>query len=93
MSVHWTNTAVEHLIAIYEYIAHDSSKYALRTVDRITQRSEQIGIHPNSGRVVPEYEDDAVREVIESPYRIIYRIRDHRIDVLAVLHGARSLTP
>jgi len=60
-------------------------------VDRITGRSEQIALHPQSGRVVPEYEHDHVREVIESPYRIIYRILDDRIDVVAVLHSARQM--
>jgi len=40
-----------------------------------------------SGRKVPEYESDGIREVIEKPYRIIYRIKPDQIDVLAVVHG------
>ncbi|HEC68493.1 MAG TPA: type II toxin-antitoxin system RelE/ParE family toxin [Candidatus Desulfofervidus auxilii] len=42
MKVHWTNTAVEHLLSIYEYISKDSPLYAQRMVDRLTRRSEQI---------------------------------------------------
>ena len=60
-------------------------------VDRITRRSEQISNHPLSGRKVPEYKADDVRELIETPYRIIYRIKPDQIDVLAVIHGARLL--
>lgn len=41
--------------------------------------------------MVPEYEVQAVREIIEGSYRIWYRIRDERIEVLAVLHGARRI--
>lgn len=50
-------------------------------------------MHPQSGRMVPEYQHEHVREVIESPYRIIYRILEDRIDVVAVLHGARLIQP
>jgi len=60
-------------------------------VDRLTLRSEQIAIFPLSGRMVPEYEAEDIREIIEKPYRIIYRIKPEQIDVLAVIHGAQLL--
>ncbi len=91
MNVHWTNTAVEHLLAIYERIAQDAPLYAQRMVDRLTKRSEQIATFPESGRMVPEYDAPDIREVIESPYRIIYRIKTDQIDVLAVVYGAQLL--
>ena len=93
MKAHWTRTAVEHLVAIYEHIAQDAPLYAQRVVDRLTRRSEQIAKFPRSGRMVPEYEAPDVREVIERPYRIIYRVKADRIDVLAVVHGAQRLPP
>jgi toxin ParE1/3/4 len=65
--------------------------YAKRTVDKITRRSEQIASNPHSGRKVLEYDAEDIRELIEAPYRIIYRIKPHQIDVLAVIHGARFL--
>jgi toxin ParE1/3/4 len=92
MKVHWTDTAQRHLDAIYHFIAQDSPAYAKRMVDRLTQRSQQIGEFPFSGRSVPEYEMQQIREVIEGPYRIIYYIKVDRIDVLAVLHGAQDIT-
>ena len=64
MRVHWTQTAVDHLLAIYEYIAQDAPVYASRIVDRLTKRSEQIATFPESGRVVPEYEVPEIREII-----------------------------
>jgi plasmid stabilization system protein ParE len=43
--------------------------------------------------MVPEYEVPDIREVIERPYRIIYRIKADQIDVLAVVHSAQLLPP
>ena len=60
-------------------------------IDRLTARSEQIASFPLSGRMVPEYQATDVREVIERPYRIIYRIKPDQIDILAVVHGAQTL--
>lgn len=91
MRTHWTDTAAAHLSAIHEYIAKDSSVYAQRMIDRLTRRSEQIAAFPQSGRRVPEYDEDDIREIIESPYRIIYRITHEQIDVLAVIHCAQLL--
>jgi addiction module RelE/StbE family toxin len=92
MNVHWTNTAQDHLDSIYRYIAFDSPEYAKRMVDRLTRRSQQISEQPLSGRRVPEYDLDQIREVIEWPYRIIYHIKHDQIDVIAVLHGARNIS-
>jgi plasmid stabilization system protein ParE len=84
---------MEHLLAIRDYVGRDSDMYADRLMDRLTRRSEQIRTFPRSGRQVPEYESPEVREVIEGSYRIIYRIGDEQIDVLAVIHSARPLPP
>jgi plasmid stabilization system protein ParE len=91
MKVVWTSTAQDHLDSIYAYIAHDSPIYALRMVDRITRRSQQIADAPLSGRRVPEYQQDQIREMIEGSYRIIYLIRPEQIEILAVLHAARNI--
>ncbi|MBW2370347.1 MAG: type II toxin-antitoxin system RelE/ParE family toxin [Deltaproteobacteria bacterium] len=44
-------------------------------MDKITRRSEQLAEQPLSGRKVPEYDAEDVCELIEKPYRIIYRIK------------------
>jgi len=72
MNVVWTHTAIGHLTDIYEYVARDSARYATRMVDRITSRSKQIGRFPESGQIVPEYNDPDIREVIEGAYHLIY---------------------
>ena len=91
MRVVWTKAADSNLQAIYDYIAHTSADYARRTVERIIARSRQIGAFPMAGRTVPEFQVGQLREVFEHPYRIIYRIRPDRIDVIAVVHMSRHL--
>ena len=91
MKVFWTETAVNHLSAIYNYISQNSPQYAQRLVERLTRRSEQIANFPFSGRLVPEFETEQLREVIEGSYRIIYYIKPEQIDVIAVLHAARNI--
>ncbi len=93
MNVVWTQSAIAHLTDIYEYIARDSERYAVRMVDRITERTQQLSNSPQSGEMVPEYGLPAIRELIEGPYRIIYRTRSDVVEVLAVVHGARLLPP
>jgi addiction module RelE/StbE family toxin len=91
VKVLWTENALKHLLDIYEYISQNSPTYATRMVDKLTRRSEQIANFPMSGREVPEYEAKDIREVIEKPYRIIYRVNPDQIDILAVVHAARQL--
>jgi toxin ParE1/3/4 len=74
VKVFWTEAALSQLQAINDYISHTSPEYALRMIDRLTKRSVQIAEFPYSGRMVPEYESNEIREVLEWPYRLIYLI-------------------
>ncbi len=92
MKVKWTATAQKHLDSIYAHIAQDSAAYALKLIDRITDKSRQIAEFPQSGRRVPEYEAEQTREVYVALFRIIYHIRPDGIDVLAVIHGSMDIS-
>jgi toxin ParE1/3/4 len=91
MKVFWTETAENHLDAIYSYISLDSPEYAKQIIDRITRRSIQIADFPLSGRKVPEYEMEQIREVFEGLYRIIYFVKPDKIDILAVIHTRQNI--
>jgi toxin ParE1/3/4 len=91
MNVYWADTAINNLSNIHAFLSQTSPPYAQRIIDRITRRSQQIATFPNSGRIVPEFESDQIREIIEGNYRIIYILQSDQIEILAVLHGARSL--
>ena len=91
MNVVWTDEAKVHLDGIYQYIKRDAPFYARQTVDKLTRRVEQLIDHPRSGRIVPKYDDENLRELIVYPYRFIYRIKPELIDIIAVFHGAQQL--
>ena len=93
MIVNWTEAALADLRAIEAYIARHSPQYARGMVERIFARSGQLADFPQLGAVVSEYEDESLRELLESPYRLVYRVYEDRADVLAVVHGARRMSP
>ncbi len=92
MRVHWTNRAKSRLRLIHDYIAREAPMVADMVVEKLLRRSILIGQAPLAGRQVPEYQRDDLREVLERPYRVIYRIRTDRIDVVSVMHY-RQLLP
>ena len=93
MNVIWTNNAKRELRGVYDYVAKNSPRYAQGVVDRITRKTEQLATFPRFGAEVPEYGDESIRELVEHPYRIIYRVCDDRVEILSVVHGARQLPP
>jgi len=91
VKVHFTDAASEQIDGIYAYIAADSPHYAKRVVDKLTRKAHNIGVMPRAAAMVPEYSRPDIREVFLYQYRIIYRILEDRVDVLAVVHGAKPL--
>jgi addiction module RelE/StbE family toxin len=87
----WTPRALRDLEALHKYISKDSISRANDMVARILRHSTQLAEFPLSGRRVPEYTRSETREVIEPPYRVIYRIRGEAVDVLTVIHSSRKL--
>ncbi|SEH05416.1 Plasmid stabilisation system protein [Candidatus Venteria ishoeyi] len=77
---------------IHDYISLDSKRYAKYQVQRIKQRTHHIKSHPRIGKIVQEFNNPDIRELVEGNYRIIYRIvSESRVDILMVHHGARNL--
>ncbi len=91
MNIQWTEAALADLRAAEAYIARHSERYATSLVERIFARTGQLADQPHLGGMVPEQEDETLREVFEHPYRIIYRLLKEQIDVVAVVHSSRRL--
>ena len=92
LRVVWTETATEDLRGIVEFIAADSPDAARRLAEAILAKIEHLQQFPRMGRTVPEKGDPAIREVILSPYRIIYHLRQGRgvLHVARIWHAARG---
>ena len=92
VEIKWTNKSINDLKSIFEYIAQDSKKYASLQIKKIKERTKQLKIQPLSGRVVPEFDDLNIRELIEGNYRIVYMIYEQKIFILTVDHSAKLLS-
>ncbi len=91
MRVIWSERALRRLQELHDYIARDQPINARRVIHRLLMRGEQLAQQPRSGRVVPEYDDPGLRELIDAPYRILYVIETESVTVLSVRHGAEQL--
>ena len=89
--VNWTDRAKARLRAIHSGIAENAPSVADKEVDRLLSCSARLSELPRSGRKVPEYEREDVRELLVRPYRLIYWILPDRIDVMTVLHYRQHL--
>jgi len=90
VKINWTNLALQDLNEIAEFISKDSIRYAQITVKYLFESPSLLKTHPKAGRIVPEFNEENLRELIRGSYRIVYRIVDkNRIDILTVHHSAR----
>jgi plasmid stabilization system protein ParE len=90
----WSNIAENDLINILEYIADDSPPNALKIFKRIKQKASSLYTFPERGRIVPELRDQGIlqfRELVVSPWRILYRISEKRVLVLSVLDSRQNI--
>ncbi len=92
-SVIWSPAALNDVDAIAEYISQDSPVYAAAVVSKIIDVSRKLKLFSSIGRIVPEIGDVNIRECFVYSYRIIYRITDQTVLIVAVVHGKRLLAP
>ena len=92
--VEWSRPASKDLLNIIEYISQENIDAALRVFETIKSKRKTLNQSSGRGRVVPElkaYGIFSYRELIISPWRIIYRISDQKVYVLAVIDSRRNI--
>ena len=88
----WTELSIQDLKSIFDFIAENSDRYAAITTNRIYKKVQVLTDNPLSGRIVVEFNEKSVRELVEGNYRIIYRLKNKsQVDILRVYHSARLL--
>ena len=77
---------------IVRYISDDSPDRAVAFVRFLLSSTKRLADFPEIGRVVPEFADPSIREIVVRSYRVIYRVDqgDSRVDVARFWHGARG---
>jgi toxin ParE1/3/4 len=89
--VRWSPRAIEDLEAIAQYISADSGAYASSVVKTILNATRNFSRFPFAGRVVPEFDDENIREWFAHNYRIIYHVEEEVVLIAAIVHSRRLL--
>lgn len=91
-SLIWSRPALADVDEIEAYIASHSPSNARKVVERIFAAANKLRDFPYAARMVPEWQDPQVRETFVHSYRVIYRVTNSTIEVVAVFHGRRLLS-
>lgn len=77
---------------IVRYISVDSPERAVHFGQLLISSTRQLADSPLLGRVVPEFDDPSIREIVVRPYRVIYQVKlpDRHVSVIRFWHSARS---
>lgn len=87
----WSEEALEDINSIATYIEKDSPIYAKAVVSKFFEMADALFDFPKLGRVVPELNQENIREFFAYSYRLIYKLNGKSITIVAIIHGKRSL--
>ena len=90
----WTDVAASDLRRIVSWVAAESPEDAAALLGRLRRRIATLATASARGRVVPElafFGIVVLREVVERPHRVVYRIAGHTVLILGVFDGRREL--
>ena len=93
-AVEFAAVAQRDLLGIIEFIAADDPVAAGQVLDRIESRCAALQKMPERGRIVPELAAVGIhtyRELVVSPWRVVYRISGKKVYILAVVDGRRNV--
>jgi len=89
VKVKFTPSAKTQFLSALSYIRKDKPSAAINFRDRAEKILRRLEDLPESGRIIPEFPELPYREVIISPYRFFYKIKDDVVWIVAVWHGAQ----
>jgi len=89
MTARWSVQANADVREIGRYIARDKPRASRAWINRLERKAIDASRVPMLGRIVPEIGRHDVREVFLRSYRIMYRVEEQRIVVVAIVHGSR----
>jgi len=92
--VEWAQSASKDLENIIDYISQDNVDTAITIFEKIKSKCNTLNQFPDRGRIVPELKAYGIlsyRELIISPWRVIYRISEQKVYILAVIDSRRNM--
>lgn len=92
VAVELAESAIGDLEGIRDWYAQEQlPEVGERLVTGILDQVESLVTHPEMGRVVPEFGVDWLRELIHSPFRIVYKRESERVRIVRVWRSERLL--
>ena len=73
------------------YADQDVPQIGIRFLTEILERIDRLRDHPQMGRIVPEFDQPILRELIHPPFRIVYRTEKSRLQIVRVWRSERML--
>jgi len=89
VKVKFTPSARTQFLSALSYIRKDKPSAALNFRNQAEKILRRLEDFPESGRIIPEFPEFPYRELIISPYRFFYKIKDDVVWIVAVWHGAQ----
>jgi len=86
----WSESALADIDELAEFIARDSKVYADQMVTEIFERAAVLERFPKVGKKVPERNDPTYRELQVPPFRILYKVEEGKVTILAAIHARRN---
>lgn len=91
-SISFAESAIRDLEDLHVWYAEQGvPDVGTRLVEAIFQRVAALAGYPDRGRVVPEFDQPFLRELIHPPFRVVYRHDSQRVRVVRVWRGERLL--
>ena len=90
----WAAVAESDLLGILVFIAEESPGNAIKTLKKIRSRTAKLEHSPMQGRVAPELRSQGIslyRELVITPWRLIYKIEQKRVYVVSVIDSRRNV--
>ena len=92
MKIIWSPLSIDRVSEIARYISLDNPDASKHWVEKLFGIVEKLKTFPRSGHIVPEINEDTIRELVFGNYRIIYRIEQKQISILTIRH-IRQILP
>lgn len=91
-SIEFAESALVDLEALRTWYAEQGvPEVGTGFVAEIVGRVERLAEFPESGRIVPEFGLEGVRELLHPPFRVVYRLGPTRIWIVRVWRSERLL--
>jgi len=91
-SVAWSKSAQSALDEVIAYITQDSPENARRVLLAALAAAASLATLAEGGRIVPELADSSIRELFVFKYRLLYRVSDAGVTIVAFLRGVRDFS-